>query len=148
MNSDSYLLFRRRISESIPNNARSSSPLIRGTFSDFCCINVTESSLKSELKYLLLIHLDGDDEQMRIKRMPDITGSSSTSVSLVTLIPLLRLFSFFRGAEPNFLHVRLFGVVQKMCTESLTHRSMSTAGRSLKSKMQSLNSADRRRSRS
>ena len=147
MDSDSYLLFRRRISESIPNNARSSSPLIRGTFSDFCCINVTESSLKSEFE-TSFTDLDGDDEQMRIKRMPDITGSSSTSVSLVTLIPLLRLFSFFRGAEPNFLHVRLFGVVQKMCTESLTHRSMSTAGRSLKSKMQSLNSADRRRSRS
>ena len=87
---------------------------------------------------------------MKIKRIhiPDMTGSSSTSSSLVTLIPLLLLFSFLLGPVPNFLQVRLFGVVQKMWTESLTHRSMSTAGRSLKSKMQSLNSADRRRSRS
>ena len=78
-----------------------------------------------------------------------MTGSSMISSSLVILMPLLlRLLSFFPGAEPNFLQVKLFGVVQKMWTESLTHRSMSTAGRSLKSRMQSLNSADRRRSRS
>ena len=85
---------------------------------------------------------------MRIQRIPDMTGSSSTSSSLFTLMPLLLFFCFLPGVEPNFLQVRLFGVVQKMWTESLTHRSMSTAGRSLKSKMQSLNSADRRRSRS
>ena len=91
------------------------------------------------------IDLAAEHDQIRVR--PDMTGSSPTSSSLVTLMPLL-LFFFFPGAEPNFLQVKLFGVVQKMWTESLTHRSMSTAGRSLKSKMQSLNSADRRRSRS
>ena len=51
------------------------------------------------------------------------------------------------GGDPNFRKVRLLGVAQNICIESLTHWSMSTVGRSLNNKMQSLNSDVRSRSR-
>ena len=48
-------------------------------------------------------------------------------------------------ATPNFLKVKLLGVAQNIRMDSLTQSSISMAGKSLKSKMQSLNSDSSRR---
>merc|ERR1711894_275412 len=48
-------------------------------------------------------------------------------------------------ARPNLLKVKLLGVAQKMRMDSFTHSSISIFGRSLNSKMQSLNSDSKRR---